>query len=139
MRIELNKSALHQTRWSQYAVRFLFGGLITALAGVIADKCGPAVAGLCLAFPAIFPASATLIERHERERKSSLGLNGVKRGRLAAAADAAGATMGSAGMLVFAAITYYFLPTHPSWSVLTLATIAWVTVSLAVWRVSKAI
>jgi hypothetical protein len=37
---------------------------------------GPAVVGLFLAFPAIFPASATLIEKHERQRKQRQGLTG---------------------------------------------------------------
>jgi hypothetical protein len=34
----------------------------------------PVVGGLFLAFPAIFPASATLIEKHVRERKEKAGL-----------------------------------------------------------------
>ena len=38
---------------------FFFGGLITAVAGVIAQRFGPIIGGLFLAFPAIFPASAT--------------------------------------------------------------------------------
>ena len=49
---------------------------MTVLAGVIAKKFGPVVGGLFLAFPAIFPASATLIEKHERERKERKGLKG---------------------------------------------------------------
>ena len=34
-----------------------------------AKRYGPGVAGLFLAFPAIFPAGATLIEKHEKEKK----------------------------------------------------------------------
>ncbi len=52
-----------------YAIRFLFGGLITVAAGIIAKRFGPGIGGLFLAFPAIFPASATLIEKHEKEKK----------------------------------------------------------------------
>jgi hypothetical protein len=62
MRIKADLSALAQTKWHDYAVRFLFGGFITALAGIIAKKFGPGIGGLFLAFPAILPASATLIE-----------------------------------------------------------------------------
>jgi hypothetical protein len=69
MRIELDVSALHRTRWSEYAVRFLFGGIVTAATGLIAKQFGPVVAGLFLAFPAIFPAGATLIEKHEKQKK----------------------------------------------------------------------
>jgi hypothetical protein len=69
MRIQIDASALTQTKWYEYAVRFIFGGVITPVAGLIAKKYGPVVGGLFLTFPAIFPASATLIEKHEEERK----------------------------------------------------------------------
>ena len=69
MQIKVDFSVLGQTKWHEYAVRFLFGGLITAVAGIIAEKCGPGIGGLFLAFPAIFPASATLIEKHEKQKK----------------------------------------------------------------------
>src|SRR3954465_13072328 len=98
MRIRIDLSSLRQTKWHDYAVRFLFGGLVTALAGIIARKFGPGVGGLFLAFPAIFPASATLIEKHEKKKKKCLGLNGVRRGRSAASVDAAGSSMGSIGL-----------------------------------------
>lgn len=94
MRIKVDLSTLGQTKWYDYGVRFLFGGLITALAGIIAKKFGPSIGGLFLAFPAILPASATLIEKHERAKKESLGLNGAGRGRSAASIDAAGSSMG---------------------------------------------
>jgi len=68
--VRLHFSALCQIGWNDYAVRFLFGGLITAVAGLIAKKFGPGVGGLFLAFPAIFPASATLIEKHVSRRSS---------------------------------------------------------------------
>ena len=74
MRIHVNPSALAETNWHEYAVRFVFGGLITAIAGIIAKEFGAVIGGLFLAFPAIFPASATLIERHEKEKKQREGL-----------------------------------------------------------------
>jgi hypothetical protein len=39
-------------------------------------------AGLLLAFPAIFPAGATLIEKDEKEKKEKKGLHGTVRGKL---------------------------------------------------------
>ena len=63
-------------------VRFVFGGAITVGAGLLARKFGPAVGGLFLAFPAIFPASATLIEKHEREKKERKGSTGERRGNM---------------------------------------------------------
>jgi hypothetical protein len=78
------------------------GGLMTVVAGLIADHFGSGTGGLFLAFPAIFCASATLIDKHERERKTRKGLQGKKRGRCAAALDAAGAGWGSLAMAGFA-------------------------------------
>ncbi|HEY2895453.1 MAG TPA: hypothetical protein VGJ16_14610 [Pirellulales bacterium] len=54
--------------------------------------------------PAIFCASATLIERHEIRRKREAGLHGERRGKQAAGLDACGAALGGLGMLVFAII-----------------------------------
>jgi hypothetical protein len=66
-------------RWHEYAVRFFFGGLITAATGLIARNFRAVIGGLFLAFPAIPPASATLLEKHEREKKDHLGLHGSVR------------------------------------------------------------
>jgi hypothetical protein len=137
MRIKVDFSSLRQTKWHDYAVRFLFGGLVTALAGIIAKKFGPGIGGLFLAFPAIFPASATLIEKHEKKKKESLGLKGVARGRNAASIDAAGSAMGSIGLLVFAFFVWQFMPRDHAWIVLGGATLLWLGVSVAVWQVRK--
>ncbi len=139
MRIQANPSALKDTRWYELAVRFLLGGLITAFAGFIARKYGAGVGGLFLAFPAIFPASATLIERHEEEKKEKKGFHGVKRGRMAASIDAAGSAMGSIGLVVFAVIVWRTLPNHSAPLVLAGATIAWMAVSILVWQIRKRI
>lgn len=61
------------------------------------QKFGPVFGGLFLAFPAIFPASATLLEKHERDKKRKAGIASTVRGRLAAALDARGAVMGAFG------------------------------------------
>ena len=78
MRIGLDVSSMQHFRWRDYAVRFVFGGIVTALAGLIATRYGPGVAGLFLAFPAIFPAGATLIEKQEREKKRSSSASGYE-------------------------------------------------------------
>jgi hypothetical protein len=139
MRIRVDLSALRQTKWHDYAVRFLFGGLVTALAGIIAKKFGPGIGGLFLAFPAIFPASATLIEKHEKEKKESLGLNGSARGRSAASVGAAGSSMGSIGLFVFALVVWQFVQRDRAWIVLAGATLLWMAVSVAVWQIRKAL
>jgi hypothetical protein len=111
MIVRFDSSTLRETRWYEYALRFVFGGVITAAAGLVARKFGPAVGGLFLAFPAIFPATATLIEKHEREKKKRNGLNGSRRGQDAAALDAVGAAMGSLGLIFFAASVWTLFPT----------------------------
>lgn len=76
------------------------------LTGLIASHCGPAIGGLFLAFPAIFPASATLVERHERDKKRRAGILNTLRGRLSAALDARGALLGAIALMAFAAIIW---------------------------------
>ena len=76
MRIKVDPSGLKQTKWHEYALRFVAGGIITVIAGLIARKWGPGIGGLFLAFPAIFPATATLIEKHQRQRKEERACKG---------------------------------------------------------------
>jgi hypothetical protein len=137
MIIKLDGSAVRETRWYEYALRFIFGGAITVAAGLVAREFGPAVGGLFLAFPAIFPATATLIEKHEREKKESKGLNGKKRGRQAAALDAVGAAMGSLGLILFAGLAWMFLPGHSAGLVLAGATVAWLAASGVIWGIRR--
>src|SRR5579859_18855 len=137
MQVKVDPSIIGQTRWYEYAVRFLFGGLITVAAGIIARRFGPGIGGLFLAFPAIFPASATLIEKHENEKKQEQGLNATARGREAASVDAAGAAMGSLGLLIFAFLVWQFIPSYRAWLVLAAATLSWLAVSVLIWIVRK--
>ena len=139
MRIELDLSSMHRSRWSDYALRFAFGGIVTAVTGLIANRYGPGVAGLFLAFPAIFPAGATLIEKDEIEKKRKAGLNGTARGRAAASIDAAGAAMGTLGLIAFAILVWRFLPGHSSLIVLPAAGLAWFAISMLAWRIRKAV
>ena len=80
MIVQFKASALRKTRWYGYLARFVLGGAMTVVAGLIAARLGPVIGGLFLAFPAIFPASATLIEKHVRERKENAGLPVARRG-----------------------------------------------------------
>lgn len=136
MSIKVHASSLRQTSWHEYAVRFLFGGLITVLAGVVAKEFGPSIGGFFLAFPAIFPASATLIEKHERRKKQDKNLRGERRARQAVALDAAGAAMGSVGLMVFAVVVWQFL-IHGQWLTLLAATMSWFTVSILIWLIRE--
>jgi len=123
MYVAIDFSALRRVKFHEYALRFLLGGSITVVTGIIAHKFGAAMGGLFLAFPAIFPASCTLIEKHEVEKKSKLGLDGRVRGRKAAALDAVGAALGSIGLVGFAAVAWQWLERHESTLILGLATL----------------
>ena len=126
-------SSLKSAHWWQFALRFVLGGAVTLCAGLIAEHWGPLIGGLFLSFPAIFPASATLIERHENEKKRQAGINCRARGRKAAALDAGGAVLGGWGMLFFAAVAWLALARYPTALVLGLAGILWLSVSAFLW------
>lgn len=133
MNVSVKFAALRQTKWFEYVLRFLFGGAVTVAAGIIADQFGPVVGGLFLAFPAIFPASVTLVARHETERKEQHGLNGAARGRRAAGVVAAGAALGSIGLFMFAGTVWWLVTRMAAWQVLALATLIWFAVSSLMW------
>jgi hypothetical protein len=135
--IKIDPSGLKQTKWHEYALRFVAGGVITVLAGIIAGKWGPGIGGLFLAFPAIFPASATLIEKHERQRKQKEGLHGEERGTDAAAIDAMGAAMGSVGLVAFAGICWWLIPRYPAPMALGCAAVTWLLVSFSAWIIRQ--
>lgn len=128
---------MRKTQFHEYAIRFLVGGLITAIAGIIAKMAGPVFGGLFLAFPAILPASATLIEKHQRQKKERKGLDGTRRGRQAAGVDAYGAAIGSLGLIAFALWIWRFLPNHATALTLSITTILWFAVSVLVWQSCK--
>ena len=133
----MSLSGLAQTKPLEFALRFVFGGIVTALAGLIATEFGPVIGGLFLAFPSIFPATATLIEKHEAKKKKQEGIQGRYLAKCAAGADAAGAAMGTIGLLAFGMLIWQLTESVAPWMVLTAATIAWFAVALTVWIIRK--
>lgn len=125
--------SLRSTHWHQYALRFLLGGLVTAATGLVARHWGPVVGGLFLAFPAIFPATATLIAGREQQKKAKAGLEGRKRGRRAATLEAAGTTLGACALIAFAVCVWKLLPQHDVAAVLGGAGLLWLLLSISLW------
>ncbi|MHB8392311.1 MAG: DUF3147 family protein [Acidobacteriaceae bacterium] len=123
--------------WPDFAARFLLGGLITVITGLIAHHFGPSMGGLFLAFPAIFPASATLIEKSQIKKKKAAGLHGARLGAEAAAVDAVGTALGSVGLVGFALFVWQLLENHDSAAILCGATLLWLVLSVAMWRMRK--
>jgi hypothetical protein len=136
MLLRISPSSLKEGRWYEYFTRFALGGVATVFAGIVSSAFGASVGGLFLAMPAIFCASATLIERHEIRRKREAGLSGTRRGQEAAALEAAGAALGSIGMLAFA--LFFWLTVEKSAPLVFLgAAVAWTAVSVAAWWIYK--
>jgi hypothetical protein len=136
MLVKLSPSSLKDTRWHEYALRFVLGGAATVLAGAIGARFGAAVGGLFLALPAIFCASATLIETHERRAKEKAGFKGARRGQAAAALEAAGAGLASIGLLAFAAVFSLLVGASVA-GAFTGAMVAWAVVSIAMWELRR--
>jgi hypothetical protein len=130
--IRLSPSSLRESRWYEYLVRFGLGGAATVFTGLISSRYGASIGGLFLALPAIFCASANLIEKHEIRRKREAGIHGERRGQMAAALDSAGAALGSGGMFAFAVVSW-LLVERTVVGAFVGASLAWLAVSVAAW------
>lgn len=102
-------------------VRFAFGAIVSLLAALVGARFGAFVGGAFLAFPAILPATLTLIQRHGSRADAEL--------------DDRGAAAGAPGLAAFAALIW-FVPHRPA-IVLPLAVLLWFLVAFAgywTWR-----
>ncbi len=93
--IGFEPAKLRAVRVWELGVRFAFGFAVSVVAGLVSFGFGDRAGGVLLAFPAILPASLTLI--------------GSKDGECAAEIDAAGATIGAAALAAFAAVSLALL------------------------------
>jgi hypothetical protein len=120
MKPALAVSQLKQTHAWEHAARFGFGGAISVLTGLVGHAWGPWIAGLFLAFPAILPASLTLVKQHA--------------GRAKAIDDARGARLATVGLFVFADIVVLLIDRAlPPPVILVLATLGWLATVLGLW------
>src|SRR5258707_7713730 len=134
--IRFSPSSLREGRWYEYVIRFALGGAATAFTGLVSSRYGASIGGLFLALPAIFCASATLIEKHEIRRKREAGLSGERRGQMAAAVDSAGAALGAIGMLAFAIVFSITAETTVATAFMG-ASFAWLVISVAAWYLRR--
>jgi len=116
--VGLDWSNLKKVKPREMLVRFIFGAAVALLAAVVGSLAGPKVGGLFLAFPAILPASLTLIEKKEGITK--------------AWSDASGGLLGSVGMAAFAATAMLLLRVNPILA-LVAALAAWLLVSVGLY------
>ena len=132
MMVHFKFNSLRDIHWYEIIIRFGLGGAMTVVAGEIASRFGAAAGGLFLAFPAIFPASVTLIEKHVRKQKEEKGLRGARRGLEAAALDARGAALGGLGMIGFAGAIYGLIERSAVLALIA-ATALWASISVFAW------
>ncbi len=125
MSFEATLDGLKNTKWWEYLLRFVFGGIITAVAGWVAHRFGPLVGGLFLAFPSIAPATATLVNRHD--------------GRDAAVDSSYGAIGGAIGLIAFGAVIVSLSAHTSTVVVLVVASAAWAIVSVAAWAIAATV
>jgi uncharacterized membrane protein (GlpM family) len=115
----IDPGALKKHSASDYLTRFLFGAGISAAAGIVSAIFGAKIGGVLLAFPAILPASLTLIERRQ--------------GRGEAAVDAIGAVIGSVALIAFAVVAGLMLMRLQAALALLLAVATWLVVALVLY------
>lgn len=119
---KLDLGKIHSLQPREYLVRFAFGAAISAVAGGLTLGAGPYVGGLFLAFPAILPATLTLLEK--------------KDGLAQALADIRGAVIGSLALIAFAVTAMALLRINPA-GALAAALLAWVCAGALVYVVLR--
>jgi uncharacterized protein DUF3147 len=122
--VSIDLGKLGQSKPADYAIRFAFGATIAAAAALVSTRFGPRVGGLFLAFPAILPATLTLLEKKE--------------GKATACADASGGVLGAAGLAAFAAVALVLLRHTAPLLALGLALFAWIVVAVSLYFVFRA-
>lgn len=109
----------------EMAVRFGFGAAVSVVAGLVTIWHGARAGGALLAFPAILPASLTLLERKE--------------GTEAAVADVRGAIIGAAAMIAFAATVFALVLRIPAVLAVAAGLGAWIATSGLLHAISQGV
>jgi uncharacterized membrane protein (GlpM family) len=122
---EVDPSKLKHVKLTELGVRFAFGAAISVVTGVVSLVFDVWVGGLFLAFPAILPATATLIEENESNR--------------AAKHDVMGATTGAVGLIAFAVVATLTLDRWSPPLALAAAMFTWVVVSVTCYLAYQAV
>lgn len=124
MKPSLDLAGVKNHRWWEHPLRFFFGGAVAVGTGLIARRFGPIIGGLFLGFPAIIPATLTLVKAHE--------------GRRQAIAETVGARFGAVGLVGFAATVWQLAAWAAPAIALALPLIVWLLVSILGWACGSA-
>lgn len=125
LRVGFDPEKLRKLRPRDLAIRFAFGAGVSLVAALVGLRFGNRAGGLFLAFPAILPASLTLIESKEGKQK--------------AIDDLKGAMIGGFGLAAFATLMLG-VPALTSVPIaLLLALVAWTATVLGLYVLIEAI
>lgn len=102
-----------------YLVRFAFGAAISLAAGLVGLKFGAVAGGVFLGFPAILPASLTLIAKRE--------------GKTQAAIDSEGAILGAVALVAFATFVFVLVELLGVAATLALSLALWLLIAIALY------
>lgn len=122
--VGIRPRTLREVTAGELAIRFAFGAAVSVLAGVVGLVAGTFLGGMLLAFPAILPATVTLLEKKE--------------GNAAARHDVAGAALGAVALSAFAVVAGAALRRLGGGLSLPLAALAWFGVAGALYLASEA-
>ena len=121
--ISFDGAQLRTVKLGELAIRFAFGFGVSIVAGLVTLTFGNHVGGLFLAFPAILPASLTLIGEKDGDEQAQL--------------SAAGAVLGAVGMVAFAATAFLlFDSVHPA-AAEGVALLGWAGVSVGLYLTAR--
>ncbi len=112
-------ASVRKVPFRDIALRFAFGAAISAIAGIVSIVFGSRVGGVFLAFPAILPATLTLIEKEDSTKDAE--------------GDDVGAILGAAALILFAVIGWRFFPRLGGAVTLVIATVAWLAAAIALY------
>lgn len=120
IRPELDLRSIRQARPRDYAIRFAFGAAISVAAALVSQAVGARFGGAFLAFPAILPASLTLIQENDGSRDADR--------------DAIGSILGGLALVVFATVAEVGFRRIPAPAVLACCLAGWLATASLLYR-----
>jgi hypothetical protein len=121
--VGISLAGLGDIPFRELAVRFVFGFVISAIAGAIDLGFGTRPSGLLLAFPAILPATLTLIEKDDSRKEAE--------------DDDVGAILGAAALIVFALVAHFLFATSGAPLALIGASLSWLAVAVLLYLILR--
>lgn len=102
-------------------IRFAFGVCVSTVAAVIAIATNSRFGGIFLAFPALLPATLTLIEKDASERQAK--------------DDDIGAILGATALIGFAGLGWWLFPRIGAPAALTVAGLGWFLAAISLYLI----